>query len=77
MGEVLGAGESRGTLLITHRLVDLEAFDEVMVLDRGHVAERGRAGALESRGGLFARLLALQSASADIEGVGTEAMARG
>jgi ABC-type transport system involved in cytochrome bd biosynthesis fused ATPase/permease subunit len=77
MGEVLRAGESRGTLLITHRLVDLEAFDEGMALGRGHVAERGRAGALESRGGLFARLLALQGVSADVEDVGTEAMARG
>jgi ABC-type multidrug transport system fused ATPase/permease subunit len=67
MREIVRAGETRGTLLITHRLVDLEAFDEVLVLDRGRVVERGRAGALESCGGLFARLLALQRASAGLE----------
>jgi ATP-binding cassette, subfamily C, bacterial CydC len=76
MREILRGAETRGTLLITHRLVDLEAFDEVIVLERGHIAEQGRAGALRSRGGLFARLLALQAASADLEDVATEAMAR-
>ena len=60
MREIVRAGEGRATLLVTHRLVGLEAFDEVLVLERGRVAERGRATALAAAGGRFARLLALQ-----------------
>ena len=60
MAALLRAGEGRGTLLVTHRLVSLDAFDEVLVLDRGRVAERGRAAELLSRDGPLARLLALQ-----------------
>ena len=41
LGEIVRAGEGRATLLVTHRLVSLEAFDEVLVLERGRVAERG------------------------------------
>jgi thiol reductant ABC exporter CydC subunit len=60
MAALLRAGEGRGTLLVTHRLVSLDAFEEVLVLDRGRVAERGRAAELLSRDGALARLLALQ-----------------
>ena len=60
LGEIVRAGEGRATLLVTHRLVSLEAFDEVLVLERGRVAERGSAAELLARGGLFARLMALQ-----------------
>ena len=64
MREIVRAGEGRATLLVTHRLVSLEAFDEVLVLDRGRVTERGRAPELAARGGTFARLLALQRTTA-------------
>lgn len=60
--EIVNAGEGRGTLLITHRLVGLEPFDEVVVLERGHVQERGSAADLASQGEVFARMLALQRA---------------
>ncbi|WP_344045858.1 thiol reductant ABC exporter subunit CydD [Streptomyces thermoalcalitolerans] len=39
--DLLAATEGRTTLLITHRLAGLEAVDEVIVLDRGHVVQRG------------------------------------
>ncbi|PAZ09428.1 ABC transporter [Streptomyces sp. SA15] len=39
--DLLAATEGRTTLLITHRLVGLEAVDEVVVLDEGRVAQRG------------------------------------
>ena len=58
--EIVRAGEGRATLLVTHRLVGLEAFDEVIVLERGRVAERGPAGELLARGGVLAQLMALQ-----------------
>lgn len=60
LAEILRAGEGRATLLVTHRLVSLDAFDEVLVLDRGRVAERGKAAELLARGGTLARLEALQ-----------------
>jgi ATP-binding cassette subfamily C protein CydCD len=60
MAEILRAGEGRATLMVTHRLVALEAFDEVLVLDRGRVAERGPAAELLARGGHLKGLLRLQ-----------------
>jgi ATP-binding cassette subfamily C protein CydC len=63
MREIVRAGEGRATLLVTHRLVSLDVFDEVLVLDRGRVVERGRAADLAGAGGTFARLLALQRAT--------------
>jgi ATP-binding cassette subfamily C protein CydC len=65
--EILRAGEGRATLLITHRVVSLEAFDEVIVLQQGRVAERGRARDLSSGGGPFARMLAHQRATAALD----------
>ncbi len=59
------AGAGRATLLVTHRLLGLDAFDEVLVLDRGRVVERGQAAELAAAGGTFARLLALQRARLD------------
>jgi thiol reductant ABC exporter CydC subunit len=63
LGEIVRAGEGRATLVVTHRLVSLEAFDEVLVLDHGRTAERGRAADLAGTGGTFSRLLALQRAT--------------
>jgi ATP-binding cassette subfamily C protein CydCD len=40
--DLLAATEGRTTLLITHRLAGLDAVDEVIVLDGGRVAQRGR-----------------------------------
>jgi ATP-binding cassette subfamily C protein CydC len=60
LAEIVRAGEGRATLLVTHRLVSLDAFDEVLVLDRGRVAERGPATALLAQGGMLARLQGLQ-----------------
>ena len=60
--QILHAGRRRATLLITHRLVGLDAFDEVVVLERGRVVERGRSSELSAREGPFARLLGLQRA---------------
>ena len=62
LNEIVRAGDGRATLLITHRLVELDPFDEVVVLERGHVQERGSAVDLASQGGVFARMLALQRA---------------
>jgi ATP-binding cassette, subfamily C, bacterial CydCD len=39
--DLLAATEGRTTLLITHRLAGLDTVDEVIVLDGGHVVQRG------------------------------------
>jgi thiol reductant ABC exporter CydC subunit len=51
----LGAGR-RATLLITHRLAGLQELDEILVLERGTVLERGAHGELLARDGRYAEL---------------------
>lgn len=58
LSAIVRAGDGRATLLVTHRLAGLEAFDEVLVLELGRVVERGRSRDLAQGGGAFARLLA-------------------
>lgn len=50
----------RGVLLVTHRLVDLEWLDELLVLDAGRIVERGTPADLRHAGGLYARLVRVQ-----------------
>jgi thiol reductant ABC exporter CydC subunit len=52
--------DGRTTLVITHRLVGLEAMDEILVLDRGRVVERGRHVDLFNADGLYRRMWELQ-----------------
>lgn len=52
--------EGRTVLMITHRLVDLGRMDEIVVLDRGEVVERGTETELKGSGGLYRRLLDIQ-----------------
>ena len=49
------------TLLITHRFVDLEDMDQILVLDNGHIVERGTHKELCEKNGLYARMLAVQN----------------
>jgi ATP-binding cassette subfamily C protein CydC len=53
---VEAAMAGRTTLIITHRLVGLERADEILVLDRGRIVERGRHDELLARGGLYRRM---------------------
>ncbi|MRR32479.1 ATP-binding cassette domain-containing protein, partial [bacterium] len=54
-------GRGRSLLLITHRLVGLEAMDEILVLDRGRIVERGSHAGLLARNGLYRRMWDLQN----------------
>jgi len=56
--EVLMRG--RTTLVIAHRLSTIEHAHRVVVLDTGHIAEQGTHAELLARGGLYARLHAIQ-----------------
>ncbi len=60
MAELSEVMEGRTTLLITHRLVGLEAMDEILVLRAGRVVERGRHHDLMQLGGLYSRMWELQ-----------------
>jgi ABC-type multidrug transport system fused ATPase/permease subunit len=46
-----------GVVLATHRLVGLEAVDEILVLERGRVVQRGRHALLAARPGPYKDLL--------------------
>jgi ATP-binding cassette subfamily C protein CydC len=50
----------RTTLQITHRLVEMETMDEILVLDEGHIIERGTHEELARKDGLYHRMLAVQ-----------------
>lgn len=50
----------RTTLIVAHRLSTIEHADRVVVLDHGKIAESGTHANLLARGGLYARLHALQ-----------------
>ena len=46
----------RTTLIITHGLFGLERIDEILVLERGRIVERGRHDALLRRAGAYRRM---------------------
>ncbi len=60
MAELRGLMAGRTTLLITHRLVGLDEMDEIVVLQHGQVAERGRHADLLQRAGLYRRMWSTQ-----------------
>ena len=57
--EVVDAIQKRGVtcIVIAHRLSTIRSCDEIIVLDKGKVAERGTHEELYNRGGLYAELV--------------------
>ncbi len=60
LADLLAVTRERATLLITHRLAGLEEVDEVLVLDQGHVIERGTHAQLLTEDGRYAGLWRLE-----------------
>ncbi len=61
--DLLAATEGRTTVLITHRLAGLEEVDEVLVLDRGAVVQRGTYAELAVAEGPLRNLLERERAA--------------
>ena len=60
-------------LVIAHRMRTVAGADHIVVLENGHVAEQGPPAELMERGGLYRRMVELQSESARWKLNGTEA----
>jgi ATP-binding cassette, subfamily B, bacterial len=54
------AMKGRTTLVIAHRLATVQQADRILVLDHGRLVEQGTHAELVNRGGVYARLAALQ-----------------
>jgi ATP-binding cassette subfamily B protein len=54
------AMSGRTTIVIAHRLATVQKADCIFVLDHGRLVDSGTHAELAARGGLYARLAALQ-----------------
>ncbi len=57
------AMKGRTTLVVAHRLATVQQADRILVLDHGQLVEQGTHHELVARGGVYARLAALQFTS--------------
>ncbi|MEU7020677.1 thiol reductant ABC exporter subunit CydD [Streptomyces sp. NPDC046203] len=73
--DLLRATEGRTTVLITHRLHGLDAVDEVIVLDRGRIAQRGPYADLAAADGPLRRMRERERASDSLLVTGAAATA--
>ena len=59
------AMQDRTTIVIAHRLATVQRADRIVVMEAGRIVDIGTHSALSARGGLYARLAAMQFGLAD------------
>ncbi len=74
--ELKEIARNRSTLVIAHRLSTIVDADQILVLEHGHIVERGRHTELLAQGGVYAQMWARQQApvsqdSAEVDGSDT------
>jgi len=52
--------QNRTSIVIAHRLSTIRHADEIIVLQKGEIAERGTHDALLAKGGIYKRLIDMQ-----------------
>jgi ATP-binding cassette subfamily B protein len=57
--------DGRTTLVIAHRFATIQRLHRIVVMDQGQVVAQGNHAELVAKGGLYARLAALQFAAAE------------
>lgn len=65
--ELKSAAQNKTTLIIAHRLSTVVDAHEILVMDAGHIIERGAHAELLARGGRYAEMWAMQQASEQVE----------
>jgi subfamily B ATP-binding cassette protein MsbA len=53
--------QNRTSLIIAHRLSTIKSVDEIVVLDKGKIVERGNHESLMAQNGMYKKLIELQS----------------
>ena len=53
-------------ILISHRITTLSAADQIIVLDRGSIAEIGTHETLKSAGGIYQKIYETQTGSQEV-----------
>lgn len=67
LGRLRDTSEERATVIIAHRLSAIRDADEIILLDKGRIAERGTHQELLAREGAYAQLWQLQQQAAQVE----------
>ena len=63
--ELQSVAQNKTTLVIAHRLSTVVDAHEILVMDAGHIVERGNHAQLLGQSGVYARMWALQQSGVD------------
>ncbi len=67
-GEIRSAARNKTTLVIAHRLSTVVDAHQIIVLEHGHIVERGTHAELVTKGGVYAGMWALQQSDNPADG---------